>query len=81
MLESEIEGLNFLNMIEYELYNLTRIRNDKPAARIFNFPRIRRFVASGILVHGEDCRYYRLTREARDELDFIRLKLIRGERT
>ncbi len=80
MLASELDRLNFLNMIHDNVYNLTRIRNGKPAARIFKAPRIRSFVVSGILTTAGDRRYYKLTRKARDELDYIRLKLIQGKR-
>ena len=80
MLISEVERLTFKHMIEDNLHSLTRIRNGKPAAHIYKPPRIRRFVAAGILTNEKDHRYYKLTPEARDELNYIRLKLIQGER-
>jgi len=81
LLEVELDRVNFLNMIAYNLYQLTRIRNGKPARRIFKPSRLRSFVAAGILTNERDRRYYRLTSAARDEVDYIRLQLIRGERT
>ncbi len=80
MLVSELKELNFRNMISHNLYHLTRIRHGQPAARLFKTARIRGFVLAGILVPERGHKVYRLTAEAQDTLDDIRLKRIRGER-
>ena len=77
---TEVERINFRNMIEQNLYGLTRVRHGKYASKIFKHAQLHRFVNAGILGYVDHYRFYQLTPEARDELDAIRLKRIQGER-
>ncbi len=77
---TELARINFRNMIEQNLYNLTRVRNGRFASKLFKHAQLHRFVDAGILGYVDHYRFYQLTREAQDELDYIRLKLIQGEK-
>ena len=79
MLASELDRINFRNMIEQNLYSLTRVRHGKYASKLFNHAQLTRFVKAGILGYVDHYRFYQLTPEARDELDYIRLKQMRGD--
>ncbi len=77
---AEIARITFRNLIQEDIYGLTRVRNGKYASKIFKHAQLTRFVKAGILGYVDHYRFYQLTREARDELDYIRLKLIQGKR-
>ena len=76
----ELDRINFRNLIEQDLYGLTRVRHGKYASKIFKHAQLHRFVDAGILGYVDHYRFYQLTPKARDELDYIRLQLIQGER-
>ena len=79
MLVSEINRLNFENMIRENLYYLIRIRNGNPASRFFKSARISSFVDAGILGFGDKMVQYQVLDEASAMMDVIRHEFIRGD--